>query len=76
MNDTKLGSNWKVVQNMSHKNIYDILIVLEGKNKEDDENNSDWKNAHVQQEINENSISLHRDDVPTVELEADQFKRC
>jgi hypothetical protein len=36
-----------VVQNMSHKNIYDIPIVLEGKNEEDAEDNSVWENAHV-----------------------------
>ncbi len=61
---------------MSHKNIYDIPIVLEGKNEEDAEDNSVWENAHVLQEINEDSISLHRDDVPAVELESDQFNRC
>uniref|UniRef100_A0A2N9GAQ5 Transposase-associated domain-containing protein n=1 Tax=Fagus sylvatica TaxID=28930 RepID=A0A2N9GAQ5_FAGSY len=74
LNDTKLGSSWKVVQNMSHRNIYDIPIVPEGENEEDDEDNSVGENAHVQQEIDEDSISLHRDDVPAVELEADQLK--
>jgi hypothetical protein len=74
LNDTKLDSSWKVVQNMSHRNIYDIPIVLEGENEEDDEDNSVGENAHVQQEIDEDSISLQRDDVPAVELEADQLK--
>ena len=74
MNDIKLGSSWKVVQNKSHNNIYDIPIVSEGENEEDDEDNCVGENAHVQQEIDEDSISLHRDDVPAVELEANQLK--
>ena len=63
-----------MVQNKSHNNIYDIPIVPEGENEEDDEDNSVGENAHVQPEIDEDSISLHRDDVPAVELEVDQLK--
>ena len=48
LNDTKLGRSWKVVQNMSHRNIYDIPILPEGENEEDDEDNSVGENAHVQ----------------------------
>jgi hypothetical protein len=33
LNDTKFGSSWKVVQIMSHRNIYDIPIVSEGRMK-------------------------------------------
>ena len=36
-----------MVQNMSHRNIYNIPIVPEGENEEDDEDNSVGENAHV-----------------------------
>jgi len=41
LNDIKLGGSWKVVQKMTHRNIYDIPIVLERDNEEDDQGISD-----------------------------------
>ena len=46
--------------------IYDIPILLEGENEEDDEDHGVRNNAPVQQAINEDSTSLHRDDVLAV----------
>ena len=47
LNDIKFGSSWKVMQIMSHRNIYDIPIVSEGENEEDDEDHGVGNNAHV-----------------------------
>jgi len=37
LDDPKLGGNWKVVQRMINRNIYDIPTVQEGDNEEDDQ---------------------------------------
>uniref|UniRef100_A0A2N9G8S3 Uncharacterized protein n=1 Tax=Fagus sylvatica TaxID=28930 RepID=A0A2N9G8S3_FAGSY len=53
---------------------YDIPIVLEGENEEDDENHGVGNSAPIQQAINEDSTSLHRADVPAVELDAEELR--
>ncbi|XP_062156838.1 uncharacterized protein LOC133864501 isoform X3 [Alnus glutinosa] len=37
LNDIKLGGSWKVVQKMTHRNIYDIPTILERDNEEEDQ---------------------------------------
>ena len=59
---------------MNHRNIYDIPIISEGENEEDDEDHGVGNNAPVQQAINEDSTSLHRADVPAVELDAEKLR--
>lgn len=41
LNDTKFGGSWKVVQNLTPRNIYEVPIVLEENNEEDDHGVSD-----------------------------------
>jgi hypothetical protein len=83
LNDPKFGSSWKVVQNISHRNIYDIPIVVEGESEEDDQDHGDMvyqenecvrDNAPIQQEIDEDLTLLCRDDVPAVELSRAELK--
>ncbi|KAK9994727.1 hypothetical protein SO802_024430 [Lithocarpus litseifolius] len=77
LNDTKLDSSWQVVQHMTHRNTYDIPTGIEKVHEENEEDNSDevyqkseciGVNATVQQENNEDSNLLHRDDVPAIDL--------
>jgi len=37
LKDAILGSNWQVVQKVTHRNIYNVPIVLEGEIEEGDE---------------------------------------
>ncbi|KAK9993895.1 hypothetical protein SO802_023598 [Lithocarpus litseifolius] len=77
LNDTKLGSSWRMVQHMTHRNMYDIPTGIEKVHEENEEDNDDevyqeseciGVNATVQHENNEDSILLHRDDVPAIDL--------
>jgi hypothetical protein len=64
LNDPKLGDNWKVVQKLTNRNIYDVPTVVE-------RDNNPKMNVDVYQErvcvgsniaLVENSTMLHRDD--------------
>jgi hypothetical protein len=74
LKDAKLGSCWQVVQKVTHRNIYNVSIVLEGEIEEDDESFGDEDeedecvggNALVQQGNNEDSTPLCRDDVEQI----------
>ena len=77
LNDTKLGSSWRVVQHMTHRNMYDIPTGTEKVHEENEEDNGDavyqeseciGVNATVQQENDEDSTLLHRDGVPAIDL--------
>jgi len=68
LNDPKLGGNWKVVQRMINRNIYDIPTIQEGDNEEDDQGIRDdayqeddcvgCNVVHVEDANNEESIAI------------------
>ena len=77
MNDTKLGCSWRVVQYMTHRNVYGIPTGTKKVYEENEEDNGDGVyqesecigvNVIIQQENDEDSTLLHRDDVPTIDL--------
>ena len=79
LNDTKLGSSWQMVQHMTHRNMYDIPTGTEEMHEENEEDNGDkvyqeseciGVNATIQQENDEDSTLLHRDDVLAIDLGA------
>ncbi|XP_062176073.1 uncharacterized protein LOC133881134 [Alnus glutinosa] len=73
LDDPKLGGNWKVVQKLINRNIYDILRVQEGDNEEDDQGIRDdtyqedecvgGNVVHVDDGNNEEYTQLRKDDV-------------
>ena len=77
LNDTKLGSSRRMVQYMTHINMYDILTGTEKVHEENEEDNDDAVyqeskcnevNATVQQENDEDLTLLHKDGVPAMDL--------
>jgi len=74
LKDAKLGGSWQVVQNVTHRNIYDVPTVLKGEIEEDDEGFGDEDkedecvggHAPVQQGNDEDSTLLCRDDVEPI----------
>jgi hypothetical protein len=61
LNNMKLGRSWKLVQKMTHRNIYDILTILERDNEEHDQG----VNGKVHQErecVGGNAINVENND--------------
>jgi hypothetical protein len=81
LNDIKLGGSWKVVQKMTHRNIYDIPTILERDNEEEDQGVSGevhqerecvGGNAITVEANNEDSNLLCRDDVEPIPIAVDE----
>jgi hypothetical protein len=70
LDDPKLGGNWKVLQRMINRNIYNIPTIQEGDNEEDDQgirDDADQEDecvggnvVHVEDTNNEESIAIDR----------------
>jgi len=61
LNDIKLSGSWKVVQKMTHRNIYDIPTILDRDNEEDDQGVSG--EVHQEREcVGSNTINVENND--------------
>lgn len=70
LNDTKLGTNWHVVQRSQPRGNYDVLEEdLESENEEPYQQESNGGSIHV--EIGDNNVLYHRDDMDMIDVDAE-----
>lgn len=68
LNDTKLGTNWYVVQRSLPRGNYDVLEGdLESENEEPYQQESNGGSIHV--EIGDNNVLFHRDDMDMIDVD-------